>query len=91
MLQGWHFFVRNLAAHAQIVTEAPTTYYLLTMDAILNGVLVDFSVNTGLINFLYFSVIFYFFHLSYTFLDFQVTRNIEIKTCGLTLSSDNIH
>ena len=22
------FFVRNLAAHAQIVTEAPTTYYL---------------------------------------------------------------
>ena len=24
-----------------------------------------------------------FFHLSHTFLDFQVTRNIEIKTCGL--------
>ena len=31
------------------------------MDAILHGVLVDFSVNKGLINFFYFSVIFYFF------------------------------
>ena len=31
------------------------------MDAILHGVLVDFSVNTGLITFFYFSVIFYFF------------------------------
>ena len=60
--------MRNLAAHAQIVTEAPTTYYLLTMDAILHGVLVDFSVNTCLINFFYFSVILYLFPpLAYVF------------------------
>ena len=39
------------------------------MDAILHGVLVDFSVNyKGLINFFYFSVIFYFFPpLAYVF------------------------
>ena len=55
------------------------------MDAILHGVLVDFSMTKGLVNF--FSVIFYFFHLSHTFLDFRVTRNIEIKTCGLKATS----
>ena len=38
------------------------------MDAVLHGVLVDFSVNKGLMNFFYFSVIFYFFPpLAYVF------------------------
>ena len=75
-MQGRHCLVRNLAAHAQIVTEAPTTYYLLTMDAILHGVLVDFSVTTGLINFFFIFRSFF----STSRIDFQVTRNIEIKS-----------
>ena len=61
------------------------------MDAILHGVLVDFSVNKGLINIFIFRLFFYFFQLSHTFLDFQVTRNIEIKTCGLIDKSDDFN
>ena len=49
------------------------------MDPILHGVL----VKKDLINFFLFFG--HFFYLSHTFLDFQVTRNIEIKTCGLMM------